>query len=552
MGGTFTDGLLLSEGRVADTVKLPTAEAELKSTVLKVLDRLLAGSDPRRLKRIGLSTTLVTNLLATGGGEPTAMLLIPGPGLNYRYINLPPDSFLVRGAVDFRGQVREPLDVSQVEQAARSIAAKQIKKVAVVGKFSNRNSSLELQAREVLLAACPELDITLGFETAGRLNYLRRLVTAYYTAVTGDSWRRFAGEIRAASEKRGAIAPLNILKADGGTMPIEASLKRPCETVFSGPAASALGAYGLIMDNLTSVVVDIGGTTTDLALILEGKPLHASKGALLGGRFSHINSLAVRTIPLGGDSTVRRQQGELTIGPDRQGPAACFGGPSATPTDAFNLLQNAKLGCPESSCRALEQVARPAGLTKEELAQKIIDQASNRLEEEILDMFRSWEQEPAYRVWEVVHKRKVEPHRIVGIGAAAAIFVPELSRRFHCRPLIHELSAVANALGAAIARPTLTVTLHADTQRKKYYLDPEGLQGEISPKLQLPDAKKLAADHLIKIAEQQGFGEYAGSYEFEMEEQFNLIRGWSTVGKLFDVTVQISPGVVDGFKGVDL
>ena len=227
-------------------------------------------------------------------------------------------------------------------------------------------------------------------------------------------------------------------------------------------------AYGLTMDQLTSVAVDIGGTTTDLALILEGEPLQASRGALIGGQYSHIKSLAVRTIPLGGDSTVRWQGGQLTIGPDREGPAACLGGTAATPTDAFNLLNGEKLG---SSRRVLESLARPAGLTAEGLAQKVIKQVVDRLEEEIQDMFRSWEQEPAYKVWEVIHKRKVKPERIVGIGWPN-IFIPALSQRFLPGP-VHRYSAVANALGAAIARPTLSVTLHADTERGRYFLDRE-------------------------------------------------------------------------------
>ena len=510
---------------------------------------MLAGIEPGLVKRVGLSTTRVTNLLATGGGEPAAAIIIPGPGLNYRKLALPPNSFLVGGTVDFRGRVQEALNQDQLEEAAHSIAAREIKKVAVVGKFSHRNAALERQARELLLKSSPQFDIVVGSAVAGRLNFRRRLTTAYYTAVTGSSWRYFAGEIQAAFKRRGIEAPLNILKADGGTMPVETSLDRPCETVFSGPAASAMGAYGLTMDQLTSVAVDIGGTTTDLALILEGEPLQASRGALIGGQYSHIKSLAVRTIPLGGDSTVRWQGGQLTIGPDREGPAACLGGTAATPTDAFNLLNGEKLG---SSRRVLESLARPAGLTAEGLAQKVIKQVVDRLEEEIQDMFRSWEQEPAYKVWEVIHKRKVKPERIVGIGAAANIFIPALSQRFHCQALVHRYSAVANALGAAIARPTLSVTLHADTERGRYFLDREGLQGKVDSQLQLAQAKQIARDHLTEMAARQGFKEYAGSYEFGLEEQFNMIRGWSTVGKLFDVTVQISPGVIKEFQGVKL
>ncbi|HHW91654.1 MAG TPA: hydantoinase/oxoprolinase family protein, partial [Firmicutes bacterium] len=415
VGGTFTDGVLYEGGKILKTVKSPTKDDNLQESILNVLDGLLQGRKGEEITRIVLSTTLVTNLLATGGGDKAALVLIPGPGLNLRRLQFFPDAYIIRGATDFRGRVIEPLDIGQVKRVGKEIADAGIRKVAVVGKFSQRNSSQERQVAEILQEEHPHMEVVRGFEVSGQLNFLRRAVTAYYTAVTKKAWAGFAAGIQKALTQRGITAAVDILKADGGTMPLAVSLQHPCETVFSGPAASVMGALGLTLDCRTSVVVDIGGTTTDLALILEGKPLHASRGALMGGRYSHVRSFAVRSLPLGGDSAVRWEEGGLTVGPDRLAPAACFGGPVATPTDAVNFLGGGKLGDLSLSRQALEKISRPAGLTPAELAQKIVRQVIGKLEASVNDMFTTWEQEPAYKIWEIINKRKVTPDRVVGI-----------------------------------------------------------------------------------------------------------------------------------------
>lgn len=551
VGGTFTDGVLLVEGEVVKSVKHPTDEDHLQETVLAVLDELVEGVNLADINRIVLSTTLVTNILATGRGEKTALVLIPGPGLNLRSMDFLPNTYIVDGAVDFRGRLTRPLKKPEIEQTGELIAAGGIKKVAVVGKFSQRNNSYENQVRDILKGKYPDLDIVVGFEVSGQLNFLRRAVTTYYTAMTKDKWTQFANDIEQAVHNRGIKAELDILKADGGTMPLPVSRRHPCETVFSGPAASAMGAFALTMDNFTSVVVDIGGTTSDLALILEGKPLYASKGAVIDGKYTHVRSFAVRSIALGGDSAVRWDGEKITVGPGREGVAACFGGPVATPTDAVNLLGGGKLGDAGLSRNALLEVAKQADLPVEKVAQAVVDQVVDRLEFSIKDMFRSWELEPAYKVWEIVNKRKVSLDRVIGIGAAAGAFIPALAQRLDCQPLVHRYSPVANALGACVARPTLSLTLHADTQRQAYSLDVEGVTGSVGNRFQLEDAKKLAREHLQQMARERGIGQYADQYDFFLEEQFNVIRNWSTVGRLFDVGIQIAPGVINEFKGVN-
>jgi N-methylhydantoinase A len=550
VGGTFTDGVLCSAGKILKTAKWPTQAGNLQNSIITVLDDLLQGIKGSGVKQVVLSTTLVTNLLATGGGEQVALILIPGPGLNLRDLGFFPEAYLVSGATDFRGRLIEPLDQAQIEEVGRLIEAAGRRKVAVIGKFSQRNNSHERQVEKILRENHPHLEVIRGFEVSGQLNFLRRAVTAYYTAVTREKWAGFAAEIEAALRARGITVPINILKADGGTMPLEVSLRYPCETVFSGPAASVMGAFALTMDRQTSVVVDIGGTTTDLALILEGEPLYASRGALIEGHYSHVRSFALRTMALGGDSVLRWDGEKITVGPDRLGPAACFGGPAATPTDAVNILGGGKLGPQALSSRALEEVAGKAGLKVDEFARTVVQEVISRLKAGVEEMFKSWEQEPAYKIWEIINKRQVGPERVVGIGAAAGAFVPALAAGLGCRALVHRYSPVANALGTAVARPTLSLLLHADTEQQIYSLNLEGITGKFDPGWQLTDAKKLARKQLQKIAAQRGIARYADRYEFFLEEQFNMIRGWATAGKLFDVGVQIASGVIEEFKGV--
>lgn len=549
VGGTNTDGVLYSAGEILKVAKHPTQKNDLKGSVLSVLDELLENRKAKDLKRIVFSTTLVTNLVATGQGEKVALVLIPGPGLNLRQLKFFPEASLLDGATDFRGRITEPLNPAQIEELGQRLAQEGFREVAVVGKFSNRNHSHEHQVAEILKARHPGLNITLGSDVSGELNFLRRATTTYYTAATKNQWGVFAFDISEALEQRGTKAPVFTLKADGGTMPLLVSRTHPCETVFSGPAASVMGAFALTMDEKTSVVVDVGGTTTDLALIIEGKPLYGSRGAVIGGYYSNVLAFAVRSVPLGGDSAVFWQGGKVVVGPERLGPAACFGGPQATPTDAINVLTGGSLGQSDLSRQALEKISGPAGLSVEELAQKTADQVTGRLEESVAQMFKVWEEEPAYRVWELLNKRTLKPERVIGIGAAAKAFIPSLAKRLQCASYVHRFADCANALGACVSRPTLSLLLHADSEQQVYHLSSEGINGAFKAN-QLKEAKALALDWLKQIAEKRGLGQYADRYEYFLEEQFNMVRGWSTTGKIFDVGVQIAPGVIDEFKGV--
>lgn len=551
VGGTYTDGVLFEDGIILKDVKKPTGD-NLQETLLKVLDELLDNSNEASIERMVISTTLVTNLLATGQGDRTALILIPGRGLPHEAYDICPDTYFLAGGIDFRGHVVEKLDLQEAAAALNDIYDKGIRKIAVAGKFSNRNDCHEKEISHLIQTKYPDMQVALGCETAGKLNFPRRAVTTYYTAMTMSRWSNFVNDFKQALAHRNIEVEVEVLKADGGTMPLQASLRTPCETVFSGPAASTMGAVALTMDGHNSVVIDIGGTTSDISLIIDGEPLYASKGANIDGKYTHINSFAVRSLALGGDSEIKFDNGTIQVGPHRKGEAACFGGPAGTVTDVFNYLYKLDIGDFDRSRSKLMDIAQNGGMTLESLCWQVADIVIAKLQTLINEMFTEWENEPAYRVWEVVNRQKFKLHQIIGIGAAAHAIIPPLAERMNLGHSIHRYAPVANALGACAARPTLAFNLHIDTENKRFHIDYDGTSGEISNarSFQLQDAREMAMNHLKRLANAKGMADYAADARFDREEQFNVIRGWDRVGRIFELSVQIAPGLIDSFKGV--
>ncbi len=140
------------------------------------------------------------------------------------------------------------------------------------GNFPTATTGMRCLVKNMARERYPQMEVCTSNEASGRLNFPRRAATCYYTAMTMREWNGFADGIGKAIDQRIPGCELHILKADGGTITLEASRMRPCETVFSGPAASTLGGTALAMNRLNSVVVDIGGTTSDISLLIGGSP----------------------------------------------------------------------------------------------------------------------------------------------------------------------------------------------------------------------------------------------------------------------------------------
>lgn len=544
VGGTTTDAVVVDGNKVIKTAYVPTDHDNLLKCLLGAIDELVQGIDTGKIERVVLSTTLITNMIAEGKTDPVALVLIPGPGTNPRDYALG-ESIILDGAIDFRGKEIDRLKESQIKEAASRIRAKGLSRVAVVGKFCQRNHAHELLVGETLACALPGSKIELGHKVSGQLNFPRRAATTMLTAATKDRYEHFAKDVAAALKERKISAPVYILKADGGTLPLDKSMQMPVETIFSGPAASIMGVLALTDPCQSSVVVDIGGTTTDLALILSGKPLLSAKGARVGSLLTQVRAFAVKSVAIGGDSAVTVCCGSLTVGPHRDGPPLCMGGNGPTPTDALRVLGLSQIGDAARAEKAMQIVAQGLGCTTKEAAQTVVDAVVDKIVFEVNEMFREWEQEPAYRVWEIMKKELLSAQSVVGVGGGAPPLVPLVAARLKAAAIVPEYASVANAIGAAVARPTLTLNLHIDTEKGEFSVAEEGQTGRLTDQKMTPeDAERLARRLLAERAARLGIGEYAGEAEVTYSEVFNMIRGWSTVGRLMDVRMEIPAGLL--------
>lgn len=216
-----------------------------------------------------------------------------------------------------------------------------------------------------------------------------------------------------------------------------------------------------------------------------------------------------------------------------------------TPTDALKVLGLTRLGDIKKAREAMHMLGDPLGIATWEVAARILLLVTGTITTEINKMFHSWEQEPAYRVWEVLQKKKVRPNTVVGVGGAASGFLTQIAAALDCYPVIPPYARVANAIGAAVARPTLQVSLRADTERGTYSIQEEGFQGPIEDRpFNEEKALELATGWLWKRAEKYGMKNDLGEVEVIRKEVFNMVRDWVTSGKLIDVSVQTRRGIL--------
>lgn len=561
VGGTFTDAVLLDNrmGKILNTVKVPTRANNLLVSLEQALDAILDGVDPGLIQRVNLSTTIVTNVLAEKNYSPVGLLIIPGPGLLPPPVVFAKKTAVLSGAIDHRGRVTAPVKPDEVTAAINEFHSTGIAKVAVIGKFSVRNHSQELEVEQIIRTKFPQWKVEMGHRCGSQLNFPRRVVNTVLTAATKESYGGFARAVQEALTRRKLTAPVMILKADGGTLPLEESIAAPVETIFSGPAASVLGALSLTNPAKTGVVVDIGGTTTDLALILSGRPLMSSKGVSVADSLTQVRSFAITALPVGGDSHVCVENGKIVVRPERLGPAACVGGPVPTPTDALKVLGQATIGSADLARQALKTLARDkaagthaAGdlISVEEVAREIIATVCQLIKQGIEDMFRAWQEEPAYRVWELLQEIPARPKTIIGVGGGAPGLVEHVAGSLGCRAVLPPHGPVANAIGAAVAKPTVRICLRADTDQGHYHIDEEGYQGSLSNRQSWDeeDMVNLARTWVNKRAERLGIQGDPGSVETTCHEIFNLVRGHMTVGAIHHLILE-TPWQISHFVG---
>jgi N-methylhydantoinase A/oxoprolinase/acetone carboxylase beta subunit len=326
-GGTYTDAVALdAQRRVVASAKALTTHWDLSlglaGAIRAVLGKLPEDARREHIALVSVSTTLATNAVIEKRFSQICTLLIgfDAQMVERSGIKRAGGGVVVRvpGGHDATGEEAEPLDEAAIDAAVREFGA-QVEAFAVAAMFSVRNPAHEQRARERIRAICAK-PVTCSHELSSQLDAPKRALTAALNARLTPQIAHLLDALGRVLEREGICAPVMVVKGDGTLMKAEVALEYPVETVLSGPAASVVGA-GFLSGLEDFAVADMGGTTTDVAIVVGGRPVVRAEGAVIGGWRTMVEAIDVHTCGLGGDSEVYfdREQ-RLSIGPRKAMP----------------------------------------------------------------------------------------------------------------------------------------------------------------------------------------------------------------------------------------
>ncbi len=546
VGGTHTDVALLGKNGIEREIKVPTDESDLFCSVLSGLEKITENIDPLTIERIVLSTTLITNAVVQNKIPDVGMIVSSGPGIDPEFYRTNRFYYPVSGSIDHRGREIEPIDINQIEKIAWDLKKEGIRYVGVVGKFSVRNPSHEKDIARILGNFFDK--VFTGHRISGSLNFPRRIATTYLNAAAYPIHKCFFDAVKKSLVEKKLDIPIYILKADGGTTSLDASTDFPGQAIFSGPAASVMGAMPFSPDNEECVVLDIGGTTTDMAILINHVPVLNPVGINLGDYKTLIRSLETNSIAIGGDSSVCvDENGKLKIGPQRVGPAMAYGGTVPTVTDALVVLGKIRECDRDRAFKGMESVALSLGIPIEKASSEIFDKACEAILLEVRKMISRINSKPVYTIHEVMEDYRINPAKILLIGGPAPYFAGRIEELSGCRVRVVPRWNVANAIGAAIARTTCEVALIADTELGFALSAEEGFSEKIAANFTMTDAVKTSFRLLTEKAMKRGADESDLEMEVIESLQFNMVKGFYTSGRNIRVRAQIKPGLIQGY-----
>ncbi|MBG1231119.1 hydantoinase/oxoprolinase family protein [Aestuariivirga litoralis] len=327
-GGTYTDAVVIDSAKhlILASAKALTTKGDLSVGVIEAMAAAMAqvaGFSAAMVKMVSVSTTLATNAVVEGHGGAVGLVLVgfdarmeERSGLAKAFPGMP--ILRMAGGHDHTGAQVAKLDLDAL-RAWLAGPAQEVSAFAVAASFAVRNPAHELAIAEVITQTTDK-PVTMSHDLASALDAPRRAQTAVLNARLVSRITDLVSAVEKAMQEHGFSCPLMLVKGDGSLALAEAIAKRPIETVLSGPAASLIGAQWLSgRDDF--IMSDMGGTTTDVGLLIDGAPLVAEQGSEVGGWRTMVKAIDVKTIALGGDSEVKLEpDGAIGLGPERAVP----------------------------------------------------------------------------------------------------------------------------------------------------------------------------------------------------------------------------------------
>lgn len=319
-GGTYTDGVLMDYAtrEVLASAKTLTTYDDLTRGIIDVLKQIQIDT-PSRVKLVGISSTLATNFIAEGNTKPVGLILmgydpdlIESYGLDSRFAT--GNYAYFQGGHNAQGEEKSPPDLEGIKTWIRE-QGDNLEALAISSYFSPLNPEHEEQAMQAV-REITDIPVVLGHQLSTQLDSIKRATTASLNASLVAVMHEFIQAVKASLKDLGLKAPLMIVKGDGSLMPYTEAARKPVETILSGPAASTIG--GRFLSGLdTALVVDVGGTTTDMALIENGKITVSGQGARVGEMETSVQAARIRTVCIGCDSRISiKSAKEFQVGPN--------------------------------------------------------------------------------------------------------------------------------------------------------------------------------------------------------------------------------------------
>ncbi len=320
-GGTYTDAVLidLADNSVLLTAKNPTTHFELSRGISLCLRDILVGSKvkPQDVELVAVSTTLATNAVVEDKGDKVGLILAGFA----RHCSLPVVSTLyIDGGHNIQGEEDTPLDIEALVQAVTDLKGN-VDAYVVCASMSIKNPAHEMVMAKAVSLIDPQ-PVFMSHEVSTRPGVKERAATAVLNARLRPVMEDFLMGMQDALVALGLAHNVMIVRGDATPMPIADTPRQAASTVASGPAATAW--YGLsFAPQDDAVIVDVGGTSTDVTMVRHRKPSLTSDGSLIGGWQTHVDSVQMSTVGAGGDShAALDERGELSVGPDRVLPLA--------------------------------------------------------------------------------------------------------------------------------------------------------------------------------------------------------------------------------------
>lgn len=561
-GGTHTDAALLElnlkshKARLLFSAKTLTRHDNLALSISELLNLLKqdkpAAAALQNLVRITVGATLEVNALIEDKADKVGLALSAGPGINPEHFTIGSHYCIVPGGLDHRGEEVGRLKLDKLKKEASHWAVNGVKAVACVGKFSPRNPEHEIWMGKAVNEVS-DLPITLGHSLSGRLDFPRRIVTAYYNAAVQRIHAKFLDSLEQAFTDAGFKTQYRLLKADGGAIPFSLSRKQAVQSILSGPAASVMGAMAAWpgAQQGCSLLLDIGGTTTDIAIFYDGSPILERNGMCLLGRNTLIRSLASVSIGIGGDSLLQGKMEEepvLKVGPQREGPAMAFGGKKATLLDALNTLDaehTSERGDLAASRKGMEKLTLDMGLSVEQtlfVAELCVQEALNKIRKNVFALVDKINSRPIYTLAALKALPQIKLEKACVVGGPAHCLRERLEKSLAMPVEVGPHAQVANAIGAALVKPTASLEIYVDTGKSQLSAPALDIKERISQRFTLKEAEERALRLLKEHLEKEGITD--AEVEVIEADLFATLDDRGYGARDMRVTAQAKPGLV--------